>query len=238
MPKPNKAVSHRIVSHDAWIEARKHLLAKEKEFSHLRADLAKQRRELPWEAVEKDYIFAGPRGKESLADLFDGKSQLIVYHFMFKPEASAGCPHCSFWADHYDPMIVHLKQRDVSFVVVSRAPQSKIKPFKKRMGWKFKWLSSNGTDFNYDFQASFRSADLKSGTVFYNYVKAPAGPPDREGISAFYKDEGGKIFHTYSTYARGIDMMNGTYQFLDLAPMGRDEDPKATQAWVRYHDKY
>lgn len=230
---------HRVVSDGEWLIARQELLAREKEFTRLRDELNRQRRELPWVKVEKQYSFDGPAGKESLADLFGNKSQLIVYHFMFSPESKEGCPHCSFWADHYDAAIPHLKQRDVSFVVISRAPLATITPFQKRMGWKFKWLSSFGTDFNYDFQASFRPEDIKRGSVFYNYKTGRMDMKDREGISVFYRDESGAIFHTYSTYARGIEMVNTTYHFLDLAPKGRDEDPpNAPQDWVRHHDRY
>ncbi len=230
---------HTVASEQDWLVARKELLAKEKEFTRLRDELNRQRRDLPWVKVEKQYTFDGPAGKETLADLFGKKSQLIVYHFMFNPEANEGCPHCSFWADHYDATVPHLNQRDVSFVVISRAPLSRIAPFKKRMGWSFKWVSSGQTDFNYDYQASFRAEDIKSGAALYNYVRVAMNMKDREGISVFCKDEAGDIFHTYSCYARGIDMVNTTYHFLDLVPKGRDEDPPhSPQDWVRYHDKY
>jgi predicted dithiol-disulfide oxidoreductase (DUF899 family) len=229
---------HRVVSREEWMAARTALLAKEKAFTRQRDELACERRDLPWVKVTKRYFFDGPRGQETLADLFELRHQLVVYHFMFAPEDDAGCPHCSFWADHYDGMIAHLNQRDVTFVVISRAPLAKIEAFKKRMGWKFKWISSNRTDFNLDYQASFPAADLQSGTVFYNYAKSPAVAPDREGISVFLKEDDGTVFHTYSCYARGIDMVNGTYQFLDLVPKGRDEDPEAPQSWVRYRDRY
>src|SRR5215471_12720848 len=231
--------NHRVVSHDEWMAARTAFLAKEKEFTRLRDDISRQRRELPWEKVDQRYVFEGPGGKETLADLFAGKSQLVVYHFMFSPEWDEGCKHCSFWADNFDGIDVHLKQRDVSFVAVSRAPLPKIEAFKKRMGWRFKWLSSSGTDFNYDYQASFKPEDIAKGTVLYNYKREPMDMADREGVSVFYKDASGAIFHTYSTYARGIDAVNGAYQFLDLVPKGRDEDQlEFTQSWVRYHDKY
>jgi predicted dithiol-disulfide oxidoreductase (DUF899 family) len=229
---------HRVVSREEWIAERTALLAKEKVFTRHRDELARERRGLPWVEVTKRYAFDGPRGQETLADLFEKRHQLVVYHFMFAPEDDAGCPHCSFWADHYDGMVAHLNQRDVTFVVISRAPFPKIETFKKRMGWKFKWVSSNRTDFNYDYQASFTPEDLRSGTVLYNYAKSPPVVADREGISVFYKDGNGTVFHTYSCYARGIDMVNGTYQFLDLVPKGRDEDPETPQSWVRYHDRY
>jgi predicted dithiol-disulfide oxidoreductase (DUF899 family) len=232
---PNK---HRIVSHQQWLAARTAFLVKEKAFTREREALAKERRELPWEKIDKRYVFQGPQGEETLADLFEQRPQLIVVHFMFNPEAKAGCAHCSFWADHYDGMSSHLTHRNVTFVVVSRAPLASIEAFRHRMGWKFKWVSSGGTDFNYDFQASFRPTDLQKGTVYYNYANSPAGPVDREGVSVFCRDVDGAIFHTYSSYARGIDMVNGTYQFLDLVPRGRDEDPQSPQSWVRYHDQY
>ena len=231
--------AHAVVSRQEWLSARTAFLAKEKEFTRLRDDLSRQRRELPWVKVDKPYVFEGPSGKETLADLFGKRSQLIVYHFMFSPEWDEGCPHCSFWADHYDGMVVHLDRRDMTFVVISRAPLAKIQPFKKRMGWRFKWVSSNQNDFNYDYGVSFTPQEIRNGTAFYNYVKTDPGPADRAGLSAFYKDERGAVFHTYSTYARGIDMLNGTYSCLDLAAKGRDEDGlEWPQAWVRHHDRY
>ncbi len=230
---------HKVVSRQEWLAARTAFLAKEKEFTRLRDELSRQRRELPWVRVDKPYVFEGPRGKETLADLFGKRSQLIVYHFMFSPEWDEGCPHCSFWADHYDGMVVHLDHRDATFVVVSRAPLARIEPFKKRMGWRFRWVSSSQSDFNYDYGVSFTPQDLRNGTAVYNYVKTNPGPPDREGLSVFYKDDRGAVFHTYSTYARGIDMLNGTYNCLDLTPRGRDEDGlESPQAWVRHHDRY
>ncbi|HET8911699.1 MAG TPA: thioredoxin family protein [Ktedonobacteraceae bacterium] len=231
--------NHPVVSHEDWLAARTTFLVKEKEFSQMREELARQRRALPWEKIEKQYTFEGPNGKETLAELFGKHSQLVVYHFMFDPEDSEGCPHCSFWADSFNGGSVHLPHRDVNFVAISRAPLSKIKPFKQRMGWNFKWLSSFQSDFNYDYKISFTPEEAHSHTAFYNYTQTDPGPLDREGISVFYKDEDGKLFHTYSCFARGIDMMNTTYQFLDLVPKGRDEahlpDP---QDWVRHHDRY
>jgi predicted dithiol-disulfide oxidoreductase (DUF899 family) len=229
---------HTIVPHAQWIDVRKQLLVKEKEFTRARDELSQLRRSLPWERVDKDYVFEGPDGRVTLAELFAGKSQLVIYHFMFSPEWDEGCPHCWFWADHYDGMGVHLNHRDVSFVVVSRAPLAKIESFKKRMGWRFRWVSSFQNDFNYHYQASFTPEEIQSGAVFYNYEKSAMNIADREGISVFYKDESGTVFHTYSCYARGIDMVNSTYQFLDLVPKGRDENPEAPQDWVRYHDRY
>lgn len=227
---------HPVVSPDQWQAARAALLKKEKEFTTARDALSRERRALPWERVEKTYVFDGPNGAESLTDLFAGKSQLVVYHFMFNPDDDAGCPHCSFWADHYDGMIPHLEQRDVSFVVISRAPLAKIAAFRQRMGWKFKWFSSGNNSFNYDYRVSFSPAD--SEHPVYNVGTLVPGMPDREGLSVFTKDSSGAVFRTYSTYARGIDMINGTYQILDLVPKGRDEDPEATQDWVRHHDRY
>jgi predicted dithiol-disulfide oxidoreductase (DUF899 family) len=242
--KEKKAVSsfddHAVVSHDKWVAARTAFLAKEKEFTKLRDDLSRQRRALPWEKVEKNYVFEGPEGKESLADLFAGKSQLIVYHFMFSPDWSEGCPSCSFWADNFNGIPIHLRHRDVTFVAISRAPLSKLQAFEKRMGWSFKWLSSANNDFNYDLGVSFRPADTAKGNVVYNYQKDPEMKmADREGASAFYKNSKGEIFHTYSAYARGIDLMNTAYNYLDIAPKGRDEDKlEWTQVWVRRHDQY
>jgi predicted dithiol-disulfide oxidoreductase (DUF899 family) len=229
---------HKVVSHDEWTEARKALLAGEKEFSRQREALAIQRRGLPWEEVTKDYVFDGPDRKLTLPDLFGGCSQLVVYHFMFPPEWDAGCPHCSFWADSFNGTLAHLRARDVSFTAVSRAPIGRIAAYKERMGWSFPWVSAGQTDFNYDFGISFTLEQVASHAPGYNYGSEP-GMEDREGISVFARDERGGVFHTYSTYARGIDMMNAAYQFLDLVPKGRDEpsggDP---QFWVRRHDEY
>jgi predicted dithiol-disulfide oxidoreductase (DUF899 family) len=230
---------HPVVSRAEWLAARTAFLAKEKDFTRLRDELNRQRRALPWVQVEKQYIFDGPGGKETLAELFENRSQLVVYHFMFSPESDEGCMHCSFWADNFNGIDVHLNHRDVSFVVVSRAPLDKIEAFKRRMGWSFKWVSSFQNDFNFGYQVSFPPEEIRSGAAFYNYAKTDPGDADREGISVFYRDQGGAVFHTYSCYARGIDMMNGAYHYLDLVPKGRDEaelpDP---QAWVRHHDRY
>ncbi len=229
----------KVVSRDEWIDARTQLLAKEKEFTRLRDELSEQRRALPSVRVEKDYILEGPQGRQSLQTLFGDKSQLIVYHFMFSPSDDEGCPHCSFWADNFDGIDVHLKQRDVQFVAVSRAPLSKIEVFKQRMGWGFTWLSSYASDFNYDFDVSFTPEQLADGAAFYNYRLGNPGFQDREGISVFYKDDSKDVFHTYSAFARGIDMVNGAYQFLDLVPKGRAEAGHDNpQYWVRHHDKY
>jgi predicted dithiol-disulfide oxidoreductase (DUF899 family) len=231
---------HKVVSHDEWIAARKAHLAEEKAFTRARDALARKRRDLPWEKVDKNYVFDTTAGKQSLADLFGGKSQLIIYHFMLGPGWEAGCPSCSYLADHFDGAAVHLAQRDVSFVVVSRAPLSEIEAFKRRMGWRFKWVSSFGSDFNPDYQVSFTAQEKAGGKVFYNYEFIESFPSEeRPGASVFYKNAAGEIFHTYSTYGRGLDILIGTYHFLDLAPKGRDEDALAwSMAWVRHHDRY
>jgi predicted dithiol-disulfide oxidoreductase (DUF899 family) len=224
------------VARDEWLDARRQLLGREKEFTRLRDEIGREQRALPWETVEQEYVFDGPDGRETLADLFDGRSQLIVYHFMFAPEDDAGCPHCSFWADSFDANVVHLNARDVTMVAVSRAPYAKLAAYRDRMGWTFKWLSSEGTDFNYDYAVSF--APDETGDLVYNFgTKAPE-LPDREGMSVFYRDEDGNLFRTYSTYARGIDMLNAAYNYIDLVPKGRDEQGRAPQFWVRRHDEY
>lgn len=233
----NNLKQHAVVSHDEWLKARTAFLAKEKEFTRLRDDISRQRRELPWEKVEKDYVFDGPNGKESLAGLFEDRSQLVVYHFMFNPEGKEGCPHCSFWADNFNDNVIHLNHRDVTFVAISRAPLARIEDFKKRMGWNFKWLSSGQNDFNYDYYVSFTPEAIQRGTIFYNYANQKMNMADREGVSVFYKDENSAIYHTYSAYARGIDMLNAAYHYLDLVPKGRDETD-FPQSWVRHHDRY
>jgi predicted dithiol-disulfide oxidoreductase (DUF899 family) len=229
----------RVVSQAEWLEARKDLLAREKDFSRRRDALSAERRELPWVRVEKEYVFDSPGGKETLADLFAGRSQLVVYHFMFGPGWEQGCPSCSLLADHFDGAAVHLAQRDVTLVVVSRAPLPQIEAFKQRMGWRFKWVSSYGSAFNRDYHVSFTQEELANGKVYYNY--GPSNFPSEEapGTSVFYRDEAGAIFHTYSSYARGLDILIGAYNFLDLVPKGRDEDGLPhTMAWVRHHDRY
>jgi predicted dithiol-disulfide oxidoreductase (DUF899 family) len=229
----------KVVSAAEWLAARKELLRKEKEFSRLRDELSRQRRELPWEKVEKQYAFDGANGKETLADLFGKKSQLMVYHFMFGPGWKEGCPSCSFISDHIDGSVPHLAARDVSLVVVSRAPLPEIQAFQKRMGWKFKWVSSQGSDFNYDYQVSMTPQELGKGEVYYNYALQKFPSEERPGASVFYKDASGQVFHTYSTYGRGLDILIGAYNWLDLAPKGRDEEGLTHgMAWVRHHDKY
>lgn len=231
--------NHQVVSREEWVDARRRFLAKEKEFTRLRDELSKERRELPWERVEKRYVFEGTGGKLTLSDLFAGKSQLVVYHFMFAPESDAGCRGCSFWADNYNGIIPHLQQRDVSFAAISRAPLAKLQAFAARMGWSFKWVSGANTDFNYDYQASFREEDLERESAVYNYERLRDRMSDKPGFSVFYKDETGNIFHTYSTYARGIDPMNVTFQLLDLVPKGRDEAGLPhPMSWVKLHDQY
>ena len=230
---------HRVVAHDEWLAARRAHLADEKEFTHARDALSKKRRELPWEKVEKAYVFDGPNGKETLADLFGGKSQLIVYHFMLGPDWEEGCPSCSLLADHFDGSVVHLAQRDVAFVVVSRAPLEQIEKFKQRMGWRFKWVSSFGNDFNFDYQVSATPEEKAKGIANYNYEITEFPSEERPGISAFCRNETGEVFHTYSSYGRGLDLLIGAYNFLDIAPKGRDEEGLAfTMSWVRHHDKY
>jgi predicted dithiol-disulfide oxidoreductase (DUF899 family) len=228
---------HKIVSESEWIEARQQFLIKEKEFTRLRDQLNQQRRDLPWKLVDKKYVFDGPDGRQTLQELFDGKSQLIVYHFMFDSDWEAACPHCSFWADNFNDIIIHLNHRDVSMIAVSHAPYDKILQYKKRMGWDFKWVSSHDTDFNFDYHVSFTQEEVDKKQAFYNFTLQDSFDSQREGVSVFYKDKTGKVFHTYSTYARGIDMLNTAYNYLDLTPKGRDENGQG-QFWVRRHDEY
>ena len=233
-----KTIAPQVVSQAEWLAARKQLLAKEKEFTKLRDELSRERRELPWEKVEKQYAFQGPKGKETLAQLFDGRSQLIVYHFMLGPGWKEGCPSCSFLADHFNTSVVHLAQRDVTFVAVSRAPLPEIEVFKKRMGWGFKWVSSSGSDFNFDYRVSFTKDQLATGERLYNFETEFPGE-ELPGASVFYKNGAGEIFRTYSTYSRGLDILIGAYNYLDLTPKGRDEEGlKHGMAWVRHHDRY
>ena len=233
------APGRKVVSHNEWLAARTAFLKKEKEFTRLRDELSKQRRELPWEKVEKNYIFDGPNGRVTLTDLFEGRSQLLVYHFMLGPGWVEGCPSCSFLGDHFDGAIPHLNARDASFVVISRAPLSQIQAFQKRMGWKFKWVSSNVSDFNFDYRVSFTPAEIEAGKAYYNYVVQPLSASDEQGISVFCRGANGEVFHTYSCHGRGIDMVNGAYHFLDLVPKGRDEASfDFPMRWVRRHDQY
>ena len=230
---------HSIVSHDDWVAARTALLDKEKAFSRLRDELTAERQALPWEKVEKDYRFDGPGGEESLADLFDGRSQLIVYHFMFDPDWDEGCKSCSYLADHYDRSIVHLAHRDVAMVTVSRAPLEKLEAFKRRMGWSFKWVSSAASDFNWDYHVSFTADELEKDEAYYNYRKTSFPVTEAPGISVFYKDADGGLYHTYSSFARGLEVFIGTYHLLDIVPKGRDEaELSYGMEWVRHHDRY
>jgi predicted dithiol-disulfide oxidoreductase (DUF899 family) len=231
---------HQVVSRESWIEARRALLAKEKEFTRLRDQLSQQRRDLPWVRVDKPYSFEGPNGTETLPQLFDGRSQLLVYHFMYGPDSDAPCKSCSFWADNIERNVVHLNARDVTVVVVSRAPLAKLEAFKQRMGWTFKWVSSGKSDFNFDYNVSFQPDGAAKEEDTYNYVPKTWGGTEMPGISVFCRDPGGAVFHTYSCYARGLDMMNVAYQYLDLVPKGRDEAGQKSHAmgWVRYRDSY
>lgn len=228
----------KIVGADEWLRARKELLAEEKALTRQRDAVDRKRRELPWTEVKKEYVFEGPEGKVTLAELFEGRSQLIVSHFMFGPDWKEGCVGCSFRSDHVDGTLAHLEHHDVSLVTVSRAPINEIEPFKERMGWRFKWVSSFGSDFNYDFGVSYEPNE--SGKVVYNYVESDFLSEEMSGLSVFYKDEAGRIFHTYSTYGRGDEMVDTTYMYLDITPKGRNETgPRGNLTdWVRHHDRY
>ena len=229
----------RVLSHDQWVAERMAFMQKEKEFTRLRDELSRQRRDLPWEKVTKPYVFDGPRGKETLADLFEGRSQLVVYHLMFSPSWDEACKSCSFWADNFNGIGIHLAHRDITFLAISRAPLAKLEAYKKRMGWSFKWVSSYGSDFNYDFQVSHDPAAARNGTAYYNYSTGAKIGEEMPGVSVFYQDRNGDLYHTYSAYSRGIDLLNGAYNYIDLSPKGRDEDGLADpMAWVRRHDQY
>ena len=228
-----------VVSHADWVQARLRLLEKEKEFTRARDALSRERQALPWELVEEDYLFAGPNGEESLTELFDGRSQLIVYHFMFGPDWEAGCKSCSLLADHFERAVIHLNQRDVSLVAVSRAPLAKLEAFKKRMGWTFKWVSSLENDFNRQYQVTFTTEDVEKGEAYYNYKKQKFPSTEAPGASVFFKDAEGRVYHTYSVYQRGLDMFITAYHYLDMVPKGRDEnDLPYTMEWVRLRDEY
>lgn len=230
---------HPVVSRDRWLAERKTLLAHEKELTRVHDRIARERRALPWVRIDKDYAFAAPEGRRALADLFENRHQLLVQHFMFGPGWEQGCPSCSFMADHIDGMNVHLAHRDVTLVVVSRAPLSDIETFRKRMGWQFRWVSSHGSDFNHDFGVSFTPEERARGEVDYNYGLQSFPAEEAPGISLFYRDGAGEVFHTYSTYGRGVEVMMGTYNLLDLTPKGRDEhNPDYAMDWVRHHDRY
>ena len=230
-------MDHPVVSHQEWLDARRALLEKEKAFTRLTEEMSALERSLPWERVTKEYAFDGAAGQETLGDLFGGRTQLVVYHFMFHPDDMAGCPHCSLRADGFDGIGVHLNHRDVTMVVVSRAPYPKLSAYRKRMGWRFKWVSSGGSDFNFDYQVSFTPEETAAKRAFYNYGMRDPQAPEREGHSIFYKDPGGAVFHTYSCYDRGNDKLNLHYHYLDLVPKGRDEGGRGPY-WVRRHDEY
>lgn len=237
---------HKVVSHDEWLAARKKHLAKEKEFTHLRDQLSRERRELPWERIEKEYVFEGEAGRVTLADAFAGRSQLVIYHAMFNPDTAgpntpwtddAACFVCSYWMDNFNGITVHLNHRDISMIAISRAPYTKIAVYKRRMGWSFPWLSSHDSDFNFDYGVSFTDAELRSGKVQYNYRVHEWSGTEAPGISVFFKDADGRIHHTYSTYERGLDMLNVAYHYMDLVPKGRDEGDDGA-GWVRRRDEY
>lgn len=234
-----ETLNHPIVTRDRWVAERKALLAREKEMSRLGDELARERRKLPWVLVDKPYVFDTPAGKRTLADFFEGRRQLIVQHFMLAPGWEEGCVGCSFMADHVDGALPHMAARDLSFVAVSRAPLAEIERFKQRMGWKFPWVSSNGCEFNFDFHVSFTEEERKRGEVFYNYGMTAFPHEEAPGVSAFYRDDRGQVFHTYSTYGRGVELMMGAYDLIDIAPKGRDEAALSHgMDWVRHHDRY
>ncbi len=231
--------THRIVSREEWIAARTRHLAKEKELTRLRDQLSQDRRDLPWVKVDKTYVFEGPQGKEALADLFEGRSQLIVEHFMFDPSWDEGCKSCSFWVDNLNGIGVHLNHRDVTFVLVSRAPIATLMAYRQRMGWSLKWVSSLHTDFNLDYHVTFMPEEQASGQVYYNYVRGVFPSSEAPGFSVFYKDADGGVYHTYSCYSRGLDILNGAYHLLDLVPKGRDEAGLSYgMEWLQRHDQY
>lgn len=228
-----------IVSRDKWLEARLDLLAAEKDLTRRSDQVAELRRQLPWVRIDKSYVFDGPDGEVALSDLFDGRSQLLVQHFMLGPGWSEGCKSCSYMADHADSMVTHLAARDVTFVAISRAPYEEIERFRKRMGWRFNWVSSNASSFNHDFRVSFTQEELANGKIDYNFGGSPHRNDELPGVSAFVRDKSGAVFHTYSTYGRGVEVMMGTYRMLDITPKGRDEQSLShTMQWVRHHDRY
>ena len=230
---------HPVVSNEEWLQARRSLLEKEKVLTRLRDELSRDRRELPWVKVEKDYVFEGPDGRVTLSELFAGRTQLMIYHFMFGPEWAEGCPSCSMVADAIDGTLVHLSQRATTLALVSRAPIDKIETFRKRLGWKCRWVSSSQSSFNRDYHVSFTKEEMERGSVFYNFGMNSFPSEEAPGMSVFYKDPAGAIFHTYSAYARGLEPLLGVYTLLDMTPKGRDEDQLSfTMAWVRHHDRY
>lgn len=232
-------IEHAVVSREEWLRARRQLLAEEKEFTRRRDALSQRRRELPWVRVEADYSFEGPDGPDAFADLFEGRSQLLVYHFMYGPDWDEGCPSCSFWADNFDGIDIHLAHRDISFVAISRAPFEVLDEYRRRMGWSFKWVSSFGSNFNRDYHVSFTPEEIEKKEMFHNFDVMSFPSSEAPGASAFFRDEDGSIFHTYSCYLRGLDMLNGAYHWMDIAPKGRDEDGlDYTMAWLRRRDQY
>ncbi len=239
MNTKNKIEPHQIVSGDEWLKARKEFLLKEKEFTRLRDELNQKRTELPWKRVDKEYSFNTSSGDKTLSQLFDDRTQLVVYHFMFDPSWDEGCKTCSLFADNFDKQIIHLNNRDVTMIAVSKAPLTKLDKFKKRMGWNFQWVSSHNTDFNRDFHVSFTPKEVEQGKTEYNYGMNKYPSTEAHGISVFYKDSNWNIFHTYSSYARGLDLQIGTYNFLDIVPKGRDESELSyTMEWIKHHDNY
>lgn len=230
---------NQVVSHEDWLKARMELLAEEKAFTRQREALTRRRMAMPWERVEKSYAFEGPKGRLTLEDLFDGRSQLLVYHFMLGPDWQEGCKSCSFWADNFEGIPIHLAHRDVTFTAISRAPLAEIEAYRRRMGWSFPWVSSNGSAFNFDYQASATPEELAAGRAYYNYEIRPNTVSEMVGVSVFYRSGPGEVYHTYSCYGRGVEMVNGAYHFLDLVPKGRDEDGlRFSMEWVRRHDQY
>ena len=238
MKSEKKQINPEIVSETEWLVARKDLLTQEKQFNRQRDALSAARRNLPWVKVDQEYVFDGPKGKETLSDLFEGRSQLIVYHFMLGPGWEEGCKSCSYLADHFDGANWHLPHRDVTLAVISRAPLAEIEPYQKRMGWRFKWLSSHGNDFNFDYHVSATEDEKAKEKMFYNYKTDELMSDEMPGLSVFYQDDKGDVFHTYSTYARGLDILVGAYNFLDLTPLGRREEKGEGMDWVRRHDQY
>jgi predicted dithiol-disulfide oxidoreductase (DUF899 family) len=238
-------MEHKVVSHGEWVEARKRHLAEEKKFTRLRDRLSEERRNLPWELVEKEYVFEGPQGRKTLDQLFDGRGQLVIYHAMFNPDTASEhtpwtkdspCFACSFWMDNFDRVVVHLNHRDITMAAVSRAQVNAIEAYRKRMGWTFPWYSSKGSDFNFDYHVSFDPSH-DAGATEYNYRQFEAGISEMPGISVFIRD-GGKIYHTYSTYERGLDMLNVAYHYMDLVPKGRDEGEMGVDGWLHRRDEY
>ena len=230
---------NQVVSHEDWLKARLDLLAAEKDFNRQREAMTRQRMAMPWERVEKNYGFEGPNGRRTLEELFDGRSQLLVYHFMLGPDWQEGCKHCSFWADNFNGIPIHLAQRDVTFTAISRAGLATIEAYRQRMGWNFPWVSSGGSDFNFDYQASATPEEIAAGRTFYNFENRPNTMSEMVGVSVFYRSGPGEVYHTYSCYGRGVEMVNSAYHFLDLVPKGRDEDGlRYPMEWVRRHDQY